>query len=89
MRLELQADCFAGIWARSTQERNLLEGGDIDEALRATAAIGDDKLQRQATGTVSPEKWTHGSSEQRGKWFRRGYETGKIEACDTFSAQGL
>jgi predicted metalloprotease len=89
VRLELQADCFAGIWAHSTNERSLLESGDIEEALRATAAIGDDKLQRQATGTVTPETWTHGSSEQRSKWFRRGLETGKIEACDTFSATGL
>jgi predicted metalloprotease len=89
VRLELQADCFAGIWAHSTNERSLLESGDIEEALRATAAIGDDKLQRQSTGTVTPETWTHGSSEQRSKWFRRGLETGKIEACDTFSAPGL
>jgi uncharacterized protein len=89
VRLELQADCFAGIWEHSTSQRSLLESGDIDEALRATAAIGDDRLQRQATGTVTPETWTHGSSEQRGRWFRRGYEAGKIDACDTFGARSL
>jgi predicted metalloprotease len=89
VRLELQADCYAGVWAHSTAQRSLLENGDIDEALVATAAIGDDRLQRQATGTVSPESWTHGSSEQRGRWFRRGYETGKMEACDTFGARSL
>jgi predicted metalloprotease len=89
VRLELQADCLAGVWAHSTNERSLLENGDIEEALRATAAIGDDKLQRRSTGTVTPETWTHGSSEQRSHWFRRGLETGKIDACDTFSAPGL
>jgi len=89
VRLELQADCFAGIWAHSTSQRNLLEQGDIDSALGATAAIGDDRLQRRSQGTVNPEKWTHGSSEQRSRWFRRGYETGKIENCDTFAASAL
>jgi predicted metalloprotease len=89
VRLELQADCYAGIWGHSTQRRDLLEQGDIDEALRATAAIGDDRLQRQATGTVQPEKWTHGSSEQRSRWFRRGLEQGSIDACDTFAASTL
>ena len=89
VRLELQADCFAGIWAQSTAQRNLLEAGDIDSALGAAAAIGDDRLQKQATGTVSPEKWTHGSSDERVRWFRRGFDTGKIEACDTFAASTL
>jgi predicted metalloprotease len=89
VRLELQADCYAGVWAHSTNERSLLDKGDIDEAIGATAAIGDDRLQRQAGGTVSPETWTHGSSEQRGRWFRRGYESGKMESCDTFKAQAL
>jgi predicted metalloprotease len=89
VRLELQADCLAGMWAHSTAQRNLLEGSDLDEALGATAAIGDDRLQREATGTVRPETWTHGSSAQRGKWFRRGYEAGKMEACDTFAAGAL
>jgi predicted metalloprotease len=89
VRVELQADCYAGIWAHSTAQRSLLESGDIDEALGATAAIGDDRLQRQSTGTVSPETWTHGSSEERSRWFRRGYDSGKMEACDTFSAGAL
>jgi predicted metalloprotease len=89
VRLELQADCFAGIWARSTQERNLLEAGDIDSAVGAATAVGDDRLQRMATGTVSPERWTHGSSAERVRWFRRGLESGSIAACDTFSATTL
>ncbi len=89
VRLELQADCFAGIWAHSTAQRNLLEEGDIDSALSAATAIGDDRLQRQATGTVSPEKWTHGSSAERVRWFRRGYDQGSVEACDTFGATSL
>jgi predicted metalloprotease len=89
VRLELQADCFAGIWGQSTSRRSLLEQGDLDEALRAAAAIGDDRLQRQSRGTVNPEKWTHGSSEQRSRWFRRGFDTGKIESCDTLSATTL
>jgi predicted metalloprotease len=89
VRLELQADCYAGIWAHSTRERNLLESGDIDSALGAAAAVGDDRLQRMATGTVSPESWTHGSSEERKRWFGRGLSQGKLEACDTFSASTL
>jgi predicted metalloprotease len=89
VRLELQADCFAGIWAHSTQQRDLLEDGDIESAVGAAAAVGDDRLQRQATGTVSPDSWTHGSSEERVRWFRRGYNGGSIPACDTFSATQL
>jgi len=89
VRLELQADCFAGIWARSTQQRDLLEAGDIDSALGAAAAVGDDRLQRSATGTVSPESWTHGSSEERVRWFRKGFDTGSIPACDTFASKAL
>jgi uncharacterized protein len=89
VRLELQADCFAGIWAQSTQQRNLLESGDIDSAIGAAGAVGDDRLQRQATGTVRPESWTHGSSAERVRWFRRGYESGSIPQCDTFSANTL
>jgi hypothetical protein len=89
VKLELQADCFAGIWASSTQRRELLEQGDLEEALGAAAAIGDDRLQKQASGTVQPEKWTHGSSAQRARWFRRGLEQGKLEACDTFAAAQL
>ena len=86
VRLELQADCFAGIWAHSTKERHLLEAGDIEEALGAAAAIGDDRLQKQATGTVHPETWTHGSSAQRVQWLKKGLEGGRVEDCDTFSA---
>lgn len=89
VKLELQADCFAGIWAHSTQERSLLEAGDIDSAVNAAAAVGDDRLQRQATGRVSPESWTHGSSEERMRWFRRGCDSGSVSACDTFSASSL
>jgi predicted metalloprotease len=89
VRVELQADCFAGIWAHSTAQRNLLEGGDLDEALGAAAAVGDDRLQRQATGTVSPETWTHGSSKERARWFSRGYDSGDIKACDTLAAREL
>ena len=84
VRIELQADCFAGIWARSTQRRELLEQGDIEEGLAAAAAVGDDRLQKQATGTVRPETWTHGSAAQRANWFKRGLTHGTLEACDTF-----
>jgi predicted metalloprotease len=86
VRLELQADCYAGVWAHDAQARNLLEVGDIDEALTAAAAIGDDRLQRQSQGTVTPDSFTHGTSEQRVGWFRRGFETGDPRDCDTFSA---
>jgi predicted metalloprotease len=89
VRLELQADCYAGIWAHSTAQRNLLEQGDLESALNAAQAIGDDRLQRMSTGTVSPERWTHGSSEQRMRWFRRGYENGQVADCDTFKAATL
>jgi predicted metalloprotease len=84
VRLELQADCYAGIWAHSTGQRDLLEAGDIESAVNAAAAIGDDRLQKQETGTVSPDSFTHGTSAQRVRWFTRGYQTGKLEACDTF-----
>jgi predicted metalloprotease len=84
VKLELQADCFAGVWAHATNNRGLLETGDLDEALNAAAAIGDDRLQKQSSGRVQPESWTHGSSEQRSRWFRRGYESGSMESCDTF-----
>jgi predicted metalloprotease len=83
VRVELQADCYAGIWARASKQRNLLEQGDIEEALGAAAAVGDDRLQRNATGAVNPEKWTHGSSKARAEWFRRGLDQGTFEACDT------
>jgi uncharacterized protein len=84
VRLELQADCLAGIWAHSTGERRLLEEGDVDEALGAASAVGDDRIQKQAGGRVSPESWTHGSARQRSGWFRRGLETGRLQDCDTF-----
>jgi predicted metalloprotease len=84
VRLELQADCLAGIWARSTNERRLLEEGDVEEALGAASAVGDDRIQKQAGGRVSPETWTHGSARQRSGWFRQGLDSGRVQACDTF-----
>lgn len=84
VRLELQADCFAGIWAHSTQQRKLLEKGDIDEALNAAAAVGDDRIQRMSGRAVNPETFTHGSAQERSSWFRRGYDTGSIDRCNTF-----
>jgi predicted metalloprotease len=90
VRVELQADCFAGVWGnRAHSERQLLEPGDVEEGLAAAAAIGDDRLQRASTGRVVPESWTHGSSEMRARWLRRGLETGDVEACDTFAAGRL
>ena len=90
VRLELQADCLAGVWAHHADEmRNVLEPGDIEEALNAAAAIGDDRLQRKTQGRVMPDSFTHGTSEQRARWFRRGYEQGTIAASDTFSARDL
>jgi predicted metalloprotease len=89
VRMELQADCFAGIWAHSTQQRGILEAGDIDSALTAAAAIGDDRLQRQSSGVVTPEKWTHGSSDERVRWFKKGFDGGRVADCDTFSAKSL
>jgi predicted metalloprotease len=84
VRLELQADCFAGIWAHSTQERNLLEAGDVDSALHAAAAVGDDRLQKMSTGHVNPDTFTHGTSAQRVDWFQRGFKYGEISACNAF-----
>ena len=90
VRLELQADCFAGIWAHHADEdRQILEQGDIQEALNAASAIGDDRLQRQTRGYVAPDSFTHGSSEQRMRWFFRGLEAGSLEQCDTFSAENI
>jgi len=87
VRQELQADCFAGVWARNAHEaRKILEEGDVEEGLNAAAAIGDDRLQRQSRGYVSPESFTHGSSAQRVRWFKRGLATGDPRQCDTFSA---
>jgi len=87
--MELQADCFAGLWAKSTEQRKLLEAGDIDEALTAASAIGDDALQKQATGTVRPETFTHGSSAARTRWFKNGYQGDSLAACDTFAENAL
>jgi predicted metalloprotease len=84
VRMELQADCFAGVWGHSAAQRGKLDVDDVDEGLRAAAAIGDDRIQRQSGGTVSPESFTHGSSAQRMEWFRRGLERGSPDACDTF-----
>ena len=84
VRLELQADCFAGVWAHSTQQRNLLESGDVQSALGAAAAVGDDRLQRMSRGQISPDSFTHGSSAQRMEWFQRGMSDGTIDACNTF-----
>ena len=86
VRLELQADCYAGVWAHDAARRGLLEVGDIEEAIDAAAAIGDDRLQSMSRGTVSPETFSHGTSAQRARWFRTGYESGRADACDTFSA---
>ncbi len=87
VRLELQADCFAGVWGHSTQQRNILEAGDVEEGLAAASAVGDDRLQKQARGYVTPESFTHGSSAQRAQWFRKGFQSGDIRSCDTFAAQ--
>ena len=84
VKLELQADCFAGVWARTTEERNLVHASDIEAAMRAAAAVGDDRLQRMGRGYVNPETFTHGSSAQRVEWFRRGLDSGRIGACTTF-----
>lgn len=90
VRLELQADCLAGVWAgRADKARNILETGDVDEALNAASAIGDDTLQRQSSGTVVPESFTHGTAAQRQRWFRTGLQSGDPDACDTFNADRI
>ncbi len=90
VKLELQADCFAGVWAnQANRVRQILEPGDLEKGLAAASAIGDDRLQKQAQGTVSPESFTHGSSDQRVRWFRRGIEGGDFKQCDTFRAREL
>ena len=85
VRQELQADCYAGVWGHYAARRDLLEPGDAEDGLRAAAAIGDDRLQKQSQGRVAPESFTHGSSAQRVEWLRRGLESGRLESCDTFS----
>jgi predicted metalloprotease len=87
--LELQADCFAGAWARSAEDRALLEQGEIAEAVNAAAAVGDDRIQQRTQGRVDPESWNHGSSEQRVSWFRRGFDTGDPNRCTTFEELGV
>jgi len=90
VRMELQADCYAGVWAHhAARSRQLLESGDVEEGLRAASAIGDDRIQRETQGRVVPDAFTHGTSEQRARWFRRGLESGQPESCDTFAAQQL
>jgi predicted metalloprotease len=90
VRLELQADCFAGLWARRAEAaRQIIEPGDIEEALAAASAVGDDRLQRRSQGYVVPESFTHGSSAQRMRWFKRGLDSGALGACDTFAADAL
>jgi len=84
VKMELQADCLAGVWAHSTQQRNLLEQGDVQSALGAASAVGDDRLQKMSTGHVAPDSFTHGSSAQRTQWFQKGFDSGSIAACNTF-----
>ena len=88
--MELQADCYAGVWAwHANQQFHILETGDVEQGLQAASSVGDDTLEKQAQGYVVPDSFTHGSSEQRVRWFRRGLENGDIRACDTFSAAQL
>jgi predicted metalloprotease len=89
VRLELQADCYAGVWTNTVYTQGDLDKGDVREALRAAAAVGDDRLQRQTTGSIDPDSFTHGTSEQRRDWFERGYENGDAGACDTFSPEDI
>jgi predicted metalloprotease len=90
VKLELQADCFAGVWAKRTnKDKQILESGDVETALNAASAIGDDALQRQSRGVVVPDSFTHGSSAQRVRWFQRGLESGEVSACNTFEARQL
>ena len=90
VRVEMQADCFASVWANhANQARQVLEQGDIEQALNAAAQIGDDTLQRKSRGTIQPESFTHGSSEQRVRWFKRGIQTGSMQQCNTFDARQL
>jgi hypothetical protein len=88
--MELQADCLSGVWAHHAQRsRQILEEGDIEEALNAASSIGDDRIQRQSRGYVTPDSFTHGSSAQRMRWFKRGFDSGNVGQCNTFSAETL
>jgi predicted metalloprotease len=90
VQIELQADCLAGVWGyNADKSRHILEAGDLEEALRAASAIGDDRIMKQTRGTVVPDAFTHGTSEQRVRWFKRGFETGDLNQCDTFKANPL
>lgn len=89
VRIELQADCFAGVWAYHANQRKIVEPGDVEEALNAASAIGDDRLQEQGQGYVVPDSFTHGTSAQRVRWFKRGMESGDVNACDTLNAKSL
>ena len=86
VRLELQADCYAGVWGHSTEQRNILEQGDVESGLNAAAAVGDDHIQKMTRGEVMPEKFTHGTSAQRVQWFKQGLTTGRVDACNTFAS---
>ena len=87
--MELQADCFAGVWAHSTTDRQVTDEADIKGGLQAAAAVGDDRMQKMSRGYVTPDSFTHGSSEQRVSWFTRGFPTGQVRACNTFAVDGL
>ena len=89
VRTELQADCFAGVWAHMADQKGIVDVGDVDEALNAAAQIGDDTLQKQAQGYVVPDSFTHGSAAQRSRWFKRGYTSGSVDSCDTFTAGSI
>jgi len=89
VRLELQADYYAGVWAHYAEKMNVLEQGDLEEAMNAASAVGDDRIQKNARGYAVPDSFTHGTSEQRARWFRKGFESGTIEDGDTFSAETL
>ena len=86
VRMELQADCFAGVWGHDTQQRNILQAGDVEEGLNAAASVGDDRIQQRTRGRVNAETFTHGSATQRASWFKKGFDTGNPRSCDTFSS---
>jgi hypothetical protein len=89
VRVELQADCLAGVWAHSIYERDVHDTGDVEEAIAAATGVGDDTIQRRSVGRVQPDTFTHGTSAQRVRWFKRGFESGNADDCDTFSVESL